>query len=79
MDSVSLLALCVIWIAHPSSERSPALPTGDWHWDDHFCLQCEGTIVSWPYPGNIRDLRLPRRYDPPDSDTAFDPTRRSVA
>lgn len=28
-----------------------AAAKGDWHWDDHFCLQCEGTIVSWPYPG----------------------------
>jgi hypothetical protein len=28
-----------------------AAAKGDWHWDDHYCLQCEGTIVSWPTSG----------------------------
>ena len=28
-----------------------AAAKGDWYWDDHFCLQCEGTIVSWPSHG----------------------------
>jgi hypothetical protein len=28
-----------------------AAAKGDWHWDDHYCLLCEGTIVSWPSSG----------------------------
>ena len=31
-----------------------AAAKGDWFWDDHFCLQCEGVIVAWPYSTDVR-------------------------
>eukprot|EP00290_Baffinella_frigidus_P050606 CAMPEP_0180406690 /NCGR_PEP_ID=MMETSP0989-20121125/41312_1 /TAXON_ID=697907 /ORGANISM="non described non described, Strain CCMP2293" /LENGTH=60 /DNA_ID=CAMNT_0022410447 /DNA_START=66 /DNA_END=245 /DNA_ORIENTATION=- len=33
----------------PCVNECGAASKGDWFWDDHYCLQCEGVIVSWPF------------------------------